>query len=303
MARLIDDILIQKRVIQPWFVAPHLEDKWAVHAHRIASLLATQPPVILIDNVADYYFAADQEMWSLDRDFPNLAPPFPSFWCEHRLPQKIHSKQCGDSDLQISHGRVGVLLLAVSPEQVTGEGWPEETRWCLVAELFIDYGSQGGIQGPHGTMMLAVDSEGRALDAPWMQGYHRTEDNEIMKSFFTWLHPMLLAVSFLHCKNVRVVENPVDKPLAKRFRERHGFAPSPHKTLIIEPLKQILRTEGRAGEVGLAKAMHICRGHFKDYREGRGLFGKYHQIVWQPSVVRGSQKRGDAPAREIEVKV
>jgi hypothetical protein len=48
--------------------------------------------------------------------------------------------------------------------------------------------------------------------------------------------------------------------------------------------------------------MHICRGHFKDYREGRGLFGKYHQLVWHPSLVRGT--KGDKPAaREIEVKL
>jgi hypothetical protein len=37
---------------------------------------------------------------------------------------------------------------------------------------------------------------------------------------------------------------------------------------VIEPLRQILRTQGRAHEHGIAKAMHICRGHLRDYREG-----------------------------------
>ena len=31
---------------------------------------------------------------------------------------------------------------------------------------------------------------------------------------------------------------------------------------------------------GLKRALHICRGHFKDYREGRGLFAKTHGIWW-----------------------
>jgi hypothetical protein len=48
--------------------------------------------------------------------------------------------------------------------------------------------------------------------------------------------------------------------------------------------------------------MHICRGHFRDYREGKGLFGKYKQLVWTPMTVRGTRGK-DAPAREIEIKV
>ena len=50
--------------------------------------------------------------------------------------------------------------------------------------------------------------------------------------------------------------------------------------------------------------MHICRGHFRDYREGKGLFGKYHKLVWTPATVRGTKKReGDVQEREIEIKV
>jgi hypothetical protein len=107
----------------------------------------------------------------------------------------------------------------------------------------------------------------------------------------------------LHCKkNVTLVENKVDAPLARKYKQRHGITPTAYKTLVVEPLKQILRSEGRSGEVGLQKALHICRGHFRDYREGRGLFGKYHQLVWTPMSVRGTKGK-QAPARRIEVKV
>lgn len=99
-----------------------------------------------------------------------------------------------------------------------------------------------------------------------------------------------------------MVDNHTPPKLAKKYREKHGFDPSSYKTLIIEPLKQILRREGKSDTVGVAKAMHICRGHFKDYRQGKGLFGKYHQLVWHDSLVRGT-KGTKPPAREIEVKV
>jgi hypothetical protein len=135
-----------------------------------------------------------------------------------------------------------------------------------------------------------------------MQSWAAESEADAMRHFMTWLHPAFLAISFLHCKNVRIDDNAVPAKLAKRYRERNGIAPANYKTLVIEPLKQILRTEGKSGEHGLAKAMHICRGHFKDYREGRGLFGKYKQIVWQPSVVRGTKGEKAAP-REIEVKL
>jgi hypothetical protein len=112
-----------------------------------------------------------------------------------------------------------------------------------------------------------------------------------------------LAVSFLHCKNVTLVDHAVDAPLAKKWKARHGFSPTPYHTLVIEPLKAILRGQGGAGQgTGLAKAMHICRGHFADYREGRGLFGKYKQVVWIPSMVRGTKGKA-APPREMEIRV
>jgi len=41
------------------------------------------------DNVTEYYFAlTDQENWDVEH-FPNIAPPFPTFWIETRKPSKI----------------------------------------------------------------------------------------------------------------------------------------------------------------------------------------------------------------------
>jgi hypothetical protein len=198
-----------------------------------------------------------------------------------------------------------MLMAGLTRDQFRAEGeLPDNVKWILWAELFIDYGWRGvAADGTHGSTFFAIDADGRLIERPWLQTYTHPEHNEHIRNIITFFHPTLLAISFLHCKNVRLDENHVPKPLAKKFKERHGVEPCGYKTLVIEPLKAILRSEGGHGKGnGLAKAMHICRGHFRDYREGRGLFGKYHQLVWTPSVVRGTKGK-QAPPREIEVKV
>jgi hypothetical protein len=307
MPRLIDDLRAKSaRIAKPHFVPPDKVDAWQDMAKRThETLMWPELPVLLIDNVSEYFYTSEQEYWDLRDDFPNLAPPYPVFWAECKMAKRIHSKQCGDTNVGalVPHGRLGALIHGLNPSEVNGEGIPENVRWILWCELFIDYGRRGvTADGPHGSTFLCVDAEGVIIEKPWMQSLADQSDAGIMRSYMTFFNPVFLAMSFLHCRNVTIVENEVPPKVAKKYRARTGVQPTRYKTLIIEPLKKILRTEGRSDTVGVQKAMHICRGHFKDYREGRGLFGKYHQLVWQPSIVRGTKGKS-APPREIEVKL
>ena len=58
-------------------------------------------------------------------------------------------------------------------------------------------------------------------------------------------------------------------------------------------MKKVLKTEGGIDEVGLQRALHICRGHFKDYRDGKGLFGKHKGLYWWDSTVKGNANNGE----------
>ena len=307
MPRLIDDLRANGKVQMPFFVAPRLEKAWITYAKMLMDV-ASDPalPVLLIDNVAEYFYSGtDQEYWDVGKDFPNIAPPFPAFWVEWRMVPKIRSTD-GDVDLSgwlPQGGRVGQYFRAVDPKDVSGQNIPENTRWIYWCDMWVDYRrSAVTADGPHGAMWICVDAEGRAIGNPWLQSYAEKSGEDLLKSLMSWYNPALLAISFLHCQNVALVDNPVPAKLAKRYRERHGITPTAYKTLTIEPLKAILRKEGRSDQVGMQKALHICRGHFRDYREGRGLFGKYHKLVWTPSVVRGTKGKA-APPREIEVKL
>ena len=103
--------------------------------------------------------------------------------------------------------------------------------------------------------------------------------------------PAYFAISLMHCKNVEL--RPIDPPpaLSKKHERKRGRPLVRYHELNIEPMKTVLRTEGRIGEVGLSKALHICRGHFKDFRE-RGLFGKYKGVYWWPQQLRGNANDG-----------
>jgi hypothetical protein len=304
MPRLIDDLRAPSaRLTMPRFVRADKTHAWQDTAQRLLDILTwPELPVLLIDNVAEYFFSSDQEYWDLSKDFPNFAPPYPAFWVEHKMVKQIHSKEKGNTDIAslVPRGRVGMLIHALDPADCQGQDIPASARWILWCELFIDFGKPGvTADGPHGSVFACIDAEGEIIEPPSMQSFADSSDEALMMSLITWFYPAFLAVSFLHCRNVSVVENHVPAPLAKRFRERRGIAPCSYKTLIIEPLKKILRTEGRSAEHGIQSALFICRrGHFRDYREGRGLFGKYKQLVWMPRIVRGH-----APPREIIVKI
>jgi hypothetical protein len=306
VARLIDDLRATPTLLTPWWIGDRFLERFNTHARRIMQMIhAPDIPVLLIDNVADYYFnGTDQEFWDLTRDFPNLAPPYEVFWTEHKLPRAITSREYGKTNVSGHTGpkaRMGVLWMAATQWSAEGDA-PENTKWVICAELFMDYDLYDTpVEGPAGTWVLTVDAEGRLLGTPHLQCF-ADGNEEHLRAYLTWLHPALLAVSFLHCKNVKLVDEECPKPLAKKYHARTGVWPTPYHTLEIEPLKAILRSQGRSHEVGAAKAMHICRGHFRDYREGRGLFGRYKQLVWTPAVVRGTKGEKAAP-REIRIKV
>ena len=309
MPRLIDDLRASGRVMMPYFVLPRQRAKWTEYAQHLANMGGDPDmPVLLLDNVAQYFYnGTDQEYWDVAKDFPNIAPPFPRFWCEWKMVTHIRSKAAGDTDLSWilpQGGRVGQLFTVIDPKDAVGHDIPENARWLYWMDMWIDYSRPDAVaDGPHGATWVAVDAEGRVIGNPWIQAWGDEASHEVMKNIMSWYNPAFLAISFMHCKNVAIIDHAVDKPLAKKWASKHGgLQPTKYKTLVIEPLKQVLRSEGRAEQHGLQKALHICRGHFADYTEGRGLFGKIHGKFWMPSTVRGTKGKS-APPREIVVKV
>lgn len=63
-------------------------------------------------------------------------------------------------------------------------------------------------------------------------------------------------------------------------------------TLNIKPMKEVIASESIRNGVGFHNALHICRGHFKDYSKGAGLFGKNKGLYWWEMHMRGKADLG-----------
>lgn len=170
---------------------------WEEHARQLEPVFRGDDfPVFDIDDVAEYFFTGtDQEFWSFERDFKNITPPAPMCWMEYRMPERIHSAECGDFDVTklCPAGRVGVLCLACDPKSIEGDDIPENIRSLVAIDLFIDYGSQ--IQGPHGIWFLALDEAGELIERPWLQTFIDPEQAWMVENLRSFIDPALLWMS------------------------------------------------------------------------------------------------------------
>ena len=104
--------------------------------------------------------------------------------------------------------------------------------------------------------------------------------------------PFFFALSMIHCKNTHL-ENLPKPRMPRKARKQKNSSDVAYKTLIIDPLRQQARQEcDKANRTPVQQALHIVRGHFKDYRDGAGLFGKYKDIYWWEMHARGKEEYG-----------
>lgn len=98
-------------------------------------------------------------------------------------------------------------------------------------------------------------------------------------------------LSLLGCKNVTKREEYLPRPVRRHPPVGITTVEHSHYVLDIPGAKEFRRAIEGAGEVG-RKRLHIVRGHFADYSEGGGLFGKLHGRYYIAPHVRGNAARG-----------
>lgn len=117
MSRLFDRMLAHGIQHPNWFL-PNPGEEQLLNDN----LRKTSKDVVVIsgDNVAEYlYSGTEQEEWDIDRDFPCLAPPFPSFFIECAAPTHIVSEVHGHIRVpKASPSGWGLFFTASSKEHV-----------------------------------------------------------------------------------------------------------------------------------------------------------------------------------------
>jgi hypothetical protein len=267
--------------------------------------------------------------WKWDGDFPAVIPPFPVMWMEYKIPKWI--TDIGDSDDTFSEVSVNVdtmgCLIRANPLLdedgwlITWESWQmlnarTERRYRLTVEK---YGANGwfndweGALKPWWKMTAKCNRAGEIIQdsilyefededgEPYVETektieQRRRDTNESEHWFYGYeiwgtFHPVLFATSLMHAKNVHLVDRPLPPAVAKR-RQREGKPVVTFKTLTIESMRKQTATATEGGSTGAKRAMHIVRGHFKDYRNTGGLFGKHKGLYWWDMRVAGDENAG-----------
>lgn len=281
---------------------------------------------IKAQNVADYWaMGTDQCEWKLHRDFPCVRPPIQRLFFEWRSPNMFRNTtglkrvksdhwENGTYSWMSSYRRAGVFMGTTDllrEAWVDAPGLPENGVVGVNCVFFVQ-NTDITVQLPW-SMHMAVDYDGKIVwpldglmaaskcpdfwDIPTLSDEMKTKhwDEDRWRAWLSLCRHLanvpLLAINFMHCKNVQLIPNEVPEKLKRKRIKKHGNPGLKYYTLEISSMRRVLETEGNISKNGLKKALHICRGHFKDYRES-GLFGKIKGVFWWDANVRGDIKQG-----------
>lgn len=291
----------------------------ALDAHGVVSTSITFNDVlrnavkIRCQNVCDYYWEDEKDKWYFRRDCPNVAPPWKLAWFDWHRPATIN-KTFG----RTSGGDEGALLMATELEdrpisKVTGE----RERWAMIWTYFADaaYGllvgqiyftvSESGLVIPDRQTSDVTNQKGTYLVKLINQA--NIPDEAAAATCITGITIPMLTLTFANTSNTEVVEVP-----AERGRKRDPFhRKNEDREVVTWHVLEIGKTrrmldsaesdEATPGVTGLRRRLHIARGHFKDFREGKGLFGKHCGLYWWDEQVRGVRERGQVK-KDYEVR-
>ncbi|MEI6281003.1 MAG: hypothetical protein WCP17_03340 [bacterium] len=277
--------------------------------------------LVVIDNVTTYcYQVAQQQQGQPENDvkssdFPNVMLPFETAFLEMRPRLQAHGGVFPDvydeAGLLMRMYRIEEFMSGMSQDFTDVRTWQtenmpagEEVAWLLTARLFLhDRVNRKSIHFANFT--TAVNRDGRIVNVRqggWVdtmlmdvRGITPQQQERFAAFFATFcLCPALMALSFMHCRNVGVRTEVPPVPLSRKHERKTGRPLLKYRVLQIDHMKQVLEREGRVSTEGLKRALHICRGHFATYgKDGKGLlFGKHAATVWIPMHTRGSVEEG-----------
>lgn len=277
--------------------------------------------MIMAENVFEFYYSAlkptvvdGEEMYVVDRDmkFPNLAPPFPTFFVgvnslpRHEVMDRFSMGGCLFCATPILEKQDGAAMACIELLETSRVALHREgCRWVVQVIPWLYDRMFEGWTSPLSIDVLFVYEDGspgismKMFDIPSVDrmsthyGMTRKAYTDELENVFDFvIPPSMFTVCLLHCRNVQTVEHAPPRRQVERAKKQGKRSSITFRTLQIEPMKRVLRTEGGIESKGLNMALHICRGHFKDFRDGPGLFGKHKDIYWWESQMRGNATYG-----------
>lgn len=308
-ARLLDTLL-SGVVLPPLPEGTNFIDQEETFAHN-AALRAVLGGAVCIEatNVARFFnttylgdFGSFDPFWT---DLKCLVPPYKRFFVEWEQPLIPGAK------------RMGSLFIACNPDEaegiaraVIGEGARStpakivefrqnvRCRWIYITLDFLEFPFKNdgdhisGLRGPYHIGTISVAEDGTLLDF-WMS--HATAQipkDESMQiaaaSLVGWT-----TLAMLNCANIESIEHKIPDAFQKA-RTKSGKLPfvSYHTVRVdLDKTPRQIAAPSLPGD-GTTPRLHKKRGHMKDYRGGKGLFGRYRGIWFWGDMAAGSEEKG-----------
>lgn len=307
--------------------APHLFDlamrAWNL-SEEVRAALPELPivPVIFAENVSTFYREAIGPVFQ-PKHAPNVAPVFQRMFIE--FPVNIGMSNGGELSKHIRS--IGVYWLS---KEVPRDGSWRDTFTDLLSELRPgEEGSMSSLHAHDDGMDGVRWLSGCRLIAHRQNIAHRQKDEtaiaflrdsaligvlpdgrlsptmitnidagipEVEEEVHTCVDLLRYAVqvsaltlSFMHCSNINTIECSPGRANAQ-WVQSGGPPLRKYYVLQIAPMRAVLE-KSQLASLGLPAALHICRGHFKDFSI-HPLFGKYKGLFWWDAHLRGSASRG-----------
>ena len=265
-----------------------------------------------VDNVVRYLHddwglgrTAGRTPFRIEDRIPNVAPLAPAMWFEYSgAAIGGSSREQFGCILSIDYDRDHTNLQA---HKYQGVEVPAHIRWILRAEYFHVIEPFQGISSSDWIYYIQVGNDGQSLGVTEQKSFRVTQDTpqdyspdeQQRQVWHEEIVAALLAICFAHCKGTEIEEHPPSRQV-RRAAERKKEPMFSFYTIDVRPTARVLREEGSTAtrsstdgaEQGIARALHICRGHFAHYTDEHPLFGKYTGTFYRPMHLRGSVEQG-----------
>lgn len=250
----------------------------------------------------------------------NVRMPFPRMWCEFIVPRaQINDKdvrmgaylECFEKSVQ---NVPRACLVAerrkdannnIEMEYLSGKRELEDIPNCILITATLIVEAEDVyfvlprlvyvVADKLGVPITVPISPMRPLQLPFQMRNPQTAQKfqELREMVGSRANILWFATTLWNCKNVHHSLVKHDEKL-QRARQRRGNAPlRDYYVLNVElPRERKAGNDGKSRQGSDFRRFHDVPGHLADYREGKGLFGKYHGMYWIPAHVRGNAERG-----------
>jgi hypothetical protein len=269
-------------------------------------------PVIAAEDVAQYVYGLENRTEMSDV-VGSLAPPFDQFFIEfQRVPNRglagLHAWGAHFKALSDENEIKACRLPHYKPQKLIGDLYDHfRPRWVLKIDVYMEV-HKGKPFGPAAQFLCGLAEDGTWIEVGreksfWvggmvemshepLKGKASKEDLEMEDRVAQLLFPALMAISFMHCKNVTLESVMPSEKLSRSYCKRHGRPLVSYGELRIDPIRKLLEQQRRGVGGSLRKALHLCRGHFKTFTADAPLMGHAAGTYFWAPQVRGAKSEG-----------